>query len=59
MIHVQETMAHKYIRTRTMSPNFSKGDGVCVRRQRENFGDKTCPYWDGPYEVEAKKAQDP
>ena len=41
-----------------MSPNFSKGDRVWVRRQRENLGDKTCPYWDGPYEVVAKKAHD-
>ena len=56
MIHVQETMPHKYIRRRTMSPNFSRGDRVCVCRQRKNFGDKTCPYWDGRYEVVAKKA---
>ena len=58
MIQVQETMAHKYNKGRTMSPNFSKGDGVWVRRQRKNLGDKTCPYWDGPYEVVAKKAHD-
>ena len=41
-----------------MSPNFSKGDRVWVRHQRENLGDKACPYWDGPYEVVAKKAHD-
>ena len=58
MIHVQETMAHKYNKRRRMSPNFSKGDRVWVRRQRKNLGDKTCPYWDGPYEVVAKKAHD-
>ena len=58
MIQVQETMAHKYNKSRRMSPNFSKGDHVCVRRQRKNLGDKTCPYWDGPYEVVAKKAHD-
>ena len=56
MIQVQEPMAHKYNKTRRMSPNFSKGDRVWVRRQRKNLGDKTCPYWDGPYEVVAKKA---
>ena len=39
-----------------MSPNFSKGDRVWVRRQRKNIGDKTCPHWDGPYEVVARKA---
>ena len=27
-----------------------------VRRQREKLGDKTCPYWDRPYDVVAKKA---
>ena len=58
MIQVQETMAHKYNKRRKMSPNFAKGDGVWVRRQRKNLGDKTCPYWDGPYEVVAKKAHD-
>ena len=57
-IQVQETMAHKYNKRRRMSPNFSIGERVRVRRQRENFGDKTCPYWDGPYEVVAKKAHD-
>ena len=41
-----------------MSPNFSKGDRVWVRQQRKNLGDKTCPYWDGPYEVVANKAHD-
>ena len=41
-----------------MSPNFSKGDRVCVRRQLKNLGDKNCPYWDGPYEVVGKKAHD-
>ena len=41
-----------------MPPNFSEGDGVLVHRQRTNFGDKTCPYWDGPSEVVAKKAHD-
>ena len=56
MIHVQETMAHKYNKRRRMSPNFAKGDCVWVRRQRKHLGDKTCPYWDGPYEVVAKKA---
>ena len=58
MIQVQETMARKYNKSRRMSPNFSKGDRVWVRRQRKNLGDKTCPYWDGPYEVVAKKAHD-
>ena len=58
MIQVQETMAHKYNKSRRMSPNFSKGDRVWVRRQRKILGDKTCPYWDGPYEVVAKKAHD-
>ena len=58
MFHVQETMAHKYNKRRRMSPIFSKGDRVWVRRQRKNLGDKTCPYWDGPYEVVAKKAHD-
>ena len=47
-----------YNKSRRMSPNFSKGDRVWVRRQRKNLGDKTCPYWDGPYEVVAKKAHD-
>ena len=58
MIQPQETMVHKYNKRRRMSPNFSKGDRVWVRRQRKNLGDKTCPYWDGPYEVVAKKAHD-
>ena len=58
MIQVQETIAHKYNKRRRMSPNFSEGDRVWVRRQRKNLGDKTCPYWDGPYEVVAKKAHD-
>ena len=58
MIQVQETMAHKYNKRRGMSLNFSKGDCVWVRRQRKNLGDKTCPYWDGPYEVVAKKGHD-
>ena len=58
MIQVQETMAHKYNKSRRMSPNFSKGDRVRVRRQCKNLGNKTCPYWDGPYEVVAKKAHD-
>ena len=44
MIHVQETIAHKCNKRRRMSPNFSKGDRVWVRRQRKNLGDKTCPY---------------
>ena len=56
MIQVQETMAHKYNKWRRMFPNFSKGECVWVRRQRKNLGDKTCPYWDGPYEVVAEKA---
>ena len=56
MIHVQETMAHKYNKTRMMSPNFSKGDRVWVCRQRKNFGDQTGPYCDGPHDVVAKKA---
>ena len=55
---MQETMARKYNKSRRMSPNFSKGDRVWVRRQRKSLGDKTCPYWDGPYEVVAKKAHD-
>ena len=58
MIHVQETMALKDNKRRRMSPNFSKGDHVWVRSQRKNLGDKTCLYWDGPYEVVAKKAHD-
>ena len=58
MIQVQETMAHKYNKSRRMSPNFSKGDRVWLRCQRKNLGDKTCPYWDEPYEVVAKKAHD-
>ena len=58
MIYVQETMAHKYTKRRRMSLNFSNGDRVWVCRQRKNLGDKTCPYWDGPYEVVAKKAHD-
>ena len=58
IIHVQETMAHKKNKWRRMSRNPSKGDRVWVRRQRKNLGDKTCPSWDGPYEVVAKKAQD-
>ena len=56
MIHVQDTTVHKYNKRRRMSPDFSKGDSVWVRRQSENLGDETCPYWDGPYEVVAKKA---
>ena len=39
-----------------MSPDFSEGDRIWVRRQRKNLGDKTCPFWDGPYEFVAKKA---
>ena len=58
MIQVQETMAHKYNKSRRTSPSFSKGDRVWVRRQCKNLGDKTFPYWDGPYEVVAKKAHD-
>ena len=58
MIQVQETMAHKYNKSRRMSPKFSKGDRVWVCRQRKNLGDNTCPYWDGPDEVVAKKAHD-
>ena len=38
-----------------MSPNFSRGDRVWLHRQRKNLGDKTCPYWDGPYELVARK----
>ena len=58
MIQVQETMAHKYNKSRRMSPNFSEGDHVWVGRQRKNLGDKTCPSWDAPYEVVAKRAHD-
>ena len=58
MIHVQQTMAHKYNKRRSMSPNFSKGDRVWVRCHRKHLGDKTCPYWNVPYEVVAKKAHD-
>ena len=43
MIHVQETMAHKYNKRRRMPRNFSIGDRVWVRRKRKNLGDKTCP----------------
>ena len=39
-----------------MSPNFSKGDRIWVRRQRKNLCDKTSLYWDGPYEVVAEEA---
>ena len=39
MIHVQETMAHKYNNRRMISPNFSQSDRVWVRRQRKNLGD--------------------
>ena len=55
---MQETMAHKCNKRKRMSPDFSKVDRVWVRPQRKNLGDKTCPYWDGPYEVVAKKAHD-
>ena len=41
-----------------MSPNFSKWGRVWVRRQCKNLSDKTCPYWDGPYEVVANSAHD-
>ena len=58
MIQVQETMAHKYKKSRRMSPNFSEGDPVWVCRQRKSLGDKTCPYWDWPYEVVGKRAHD-
>ena len=58
MIHVQETMAHKYKEGRRMPPNFSKRDRVWVRRQCKNLGARTCPYPDAPYEVGAKKAHD-
>ena len=58
MIEVQETMAHKYNKSRRMSPYFSKGDRIWVRHERKILGDKTCPYWDGPYEVVAKRAHD-
>ena len=58
MIQVQETMAHKYNKKRRMALNFSKADRVWVRRQRKNLSDETCPYWDGPDEVLAKKAHD-
>ena len=38
MIHVQETMAHKYKKMRRMSPNFSKGDRVKIgKARRKNF----------------------
>ena len=59
MIQVQETMAHKYYKGRMMPPNFSKADCIWVRRQRQNLGDKTCPYLDGSYEVVARKAHNP
>ena len=58
MIQVQETMAHKYNKRRRMSPNFSKGDRVWVRRQRKNLGNETCPYLERAYEVLAKKGHD-
>ena len=41
IVHVQETMAHKYNKRRRMPPSFSKGNRVWVRRQRKNIGDKT------------------
>ena len=56
LTHVQDTMVHKYNKWRRVSPDFSKGDHIWVRCQSANLGDKTCPYWDGPYEVVAKKA---
>ena len=58
MMNVHETMAHKYNKRRRVSLKFSKGDHVWVCCQRKNLGDKTCPYWDGPYEVVAKKTDD-
>ena len=39
MLQVQETMAHKYNKSRMISPDFSKGDRVWVRRQRKTLGD--------------------
>ena len=58
MIHLQETVAHKYTKRRRMSPNSSKQGRVWVRCQRKKLGDTTCPDWDGPHEVVAKKAQE-
>ena len=55
MIHVQETLAHK---RRRMSPKICKGNRLWVCHQCENLDDKTCPYWDEPYEMVAKKAHD-
>ena len=40
-IHVQGTMAHKYINRRRMT----KGDRVWVCHQPKNLGDKICAYW--------------
>ena len=40
-----------------MSPDFSKGDRVWVRCQSRYLGNKTCPYWIGPYQAVAKKAK--
>ena len=57
-IHMQETMVHKYNKSRSMSPNSSKRDHVWVRCQHTNLGHKTCPYWDGPPEVVAKNRPD-
>ena len=57
-IQVQETMAYKYNKRRRLSAHFSTGDRVWVSPQRKNLGDKTCPCWDGPYEVVAKRADD-
>ena len=37
MIHVQETVAHKYNKPRRMSPNFSKDDRVWARCQRKKI----------------------
>ena len=59
MIYVQETMAHKCNKRRRMSSNFSNRDRVWVCCQRKKIADRVCPYWDGPYIVVAKKAQDP
>ena len=60
MIHVQETMAHKYNKRRRMSPTvgpyfLKKGTPSGSADNVKICCDKTCPYWDRSYEVAATK----